>query len=226
MPPQYLFNAFDDVARAAFPEIRACWDDMRSLGAREIHLCGSGPAIYAAIERKELATTIHLGNGKNQGLAYIHRARRTPPRTPNDERTHSRHGERRAHGENVYNNMVPVVLLPDERPAPRLDRNVRARIADRPHNGNRGGGVSGMGNNRRNNGATVHSPGKRRPERGSGKPQPSLHARNLRRVSGADRAHSHSIQASVDRLGGDRNIRRRHIRLVNPILGDISAAEG
>ena len=60
VPPQYLFNAFDEVARAAFPEVRACWEDAYSLGAREIHLCGSGPAIYAAIGRKELATTVHL----------------------------------------------------------------------------------------------------------------------------------------------------------------------
>ena len=75
MPPQYLFNAFDDMARAAFPEIRACWDDMRSLGAREIHLCGSGPAIYAAIERKELATTVHLVMEKIKGWrTFIARA--------------------------------------------------------------------------------------------------------------------------------------------------------
>ncbi len=60
VPPQYLFNAFDEFARDAFPEVRACWDDARSLGASEIHLCGSGPAIYAAIGRKELATTVHL----------------------------------------------------------------------------------------------------------------------------------------------------------------------
>lgn len=67
VPPQYLFNAFDELARATFPEIRACWDDARSLGAREIHLCGSGPAIYAAIGRKELATTVHLVMGRIKG---------------------------------------------------------------------------------------------------------------------------------------------------------------
>ena len=67
VPPQYLFNAFDDLARATFPQIRACWDDAHSLGAREIHLCGSGPAIYAAIERKELVTTVHLVMDKIKG---------------------------------------------------------------------------------------------------------------------------------------------------------------
>ena len=79
-PPQYLFNAFDETARAAFPEIRACWDDMRSLGAREIHLCGSGPAIYAAIERKELATTVHLVMDKIKGWRTF--AARAAPAVP------------------------------------------------------------------------------------------------------------------------------------------------
>ena len=60
VPPQLLFNAFDDAARAAIPEVERCWADLRAAGAREIHLAGSGPTIYAAIDRKEIATTIHL----------------------------------------------------------------------------------------------------------------------------------------------------------------------
>ena len=80
VPPQYLFNAFDDLARDAFPEVRACWDDARSLGAREIHICGSGPAIYAAIERKELATTVHLVMDKIKGWRTL--ATRAAPANP------------------------------------------------------------------------------------------------------------------------------------------------
>ena len=60
VPSQYLFNAFDDVARKANPDVESCWRDMRAAGAREIHVAGSGPAIYAAIERREIATTVHL----------------------------------------------------------------------------------------------------------------------------------------------------------------------
>lgn len=60
VPPQYLFNAFDDAARRESADVAACWRDMRAAGAREIHVAGSGPAVYAAIERREMATTVHL----------------------------------------------------------------------------------------------------------------------------------------------------------------------
>ena len=60
VPPQLLFNTFDTVARSAIPDVDRCWNDMYSSGAREIHVAGSGPAIYAAVERKEIATTIQL----------------------------------------------------------------------------------------------------------------------------------------------------------------------
>ena len=60
VPPQLLFNTFDTVARDVMPDVDRCWKDMYAAGAREIHVCGSGPAIYAAVERKEIATTIQL----------------------------------------------------------------------------------------------------------------------------------------------------------------------
>ena len=60
VPPQLLFNTFDTVAREVIPNVDRCWNDMYAAGAREIHVCGSGPAIYAAIERREIATTIQL----------------------------------------------------------------------------------------------------------------------------------------------------------------------
>ena len=59
-PPQLLFNAFDSVARSAAPNIERCWSDIHVAGAREIHVAGSGPSIYAAIDRKEIATTVQL----------------------------------------------------------------------------------------------------------------------------------------------------------------------
>ena len=71
VPPQLLFNAFDDAARAAVPEVERCWADLRAAGAREIHLAGSGPTIYAAIDRKEIATTIHLVMDRIKGWQSV-----------------------------------------------------------------------------------------------------------------------------------------------------------
>ncbi len=67
VPPQLLFNVFDSVARSVNADVDACWNDMRAAGAREIHVCGSGPAIYAALERREFATTVHLVMEKIKG---------------------------------------------------------------------------------------------------------------------------------------------------------------
>ena len=60
IPPQLLFSAFDTVARSAVPDVDQCWSDMYAAGAREIHVTGSGPTIYAAIERREIATAVQL----------------------------------------------------------------------------------------------------------------------------------------------------------------------
>ena len=51
-PPQFLFNAFDDVAKETFPILETYWDTFHALGAREIHLCGAGPSLYAPVSTK------------------------------------------------------------------------------------------------------------------------------------------------------------------------------
>ena len=71
IPPQFLFNAFDTVAREVEPEVERCWSDMYAAGAREIHVAGSGPTVYAAVERKEIATAIHLVMEKIKGWPSI-----------------------------------------------------------------------------------------------------------------------------------------------------------
>lgn len=71
IPPQFLFNAFDTVAREVESEVDRCWTDMHAAGAREIHVAGSGPTVYAAIERKEIATTIQLVMEKIKGWPAI-----------------------------------------------------------------------------------------------------------------------------------------------------------
>jgi len=59
-PPQFLFNAFDDVAKEALPDLSTYWDTFHDLGAREIHLCGAGPSLYAPVSTKHHATAIQL----------------------------------------------------------------------------------------------------------------------------------------------------------------------
>ena len=60
VPPQFLFNAFDEVAFDAFPGLERYWNALYSLGAREIHLAGSGPSMFAPVSRKEVGTALHL----------------------------------------------------------------------------------------------------------------------------------------------------------------------
>ena len=60
VPPQFLFNVFDDIAFQAYPALERCWNTFTELGAREIHLSGSGPSMYALMPRREVGTAIHL----------------------------------------------------------------------------------------------------------------------------------------------------------------------
>ncbi len=60
VPPELLFNAFDAVAFDLYPGLETCWETMTSLGAREIHLAGSGPSIFAPVDRKETGTALSL----------------------------------------------------------------------------------------------------------------------------------------------------------------------
>ena len=60
VPRQLLFNAFDDVAEQAYPGIREYLDSLYALGAREVHLAGSGPSLYTPVSRREQGTAIQL----------------------------------------------------------------------------------------------------------------------------------------------------------------------
>ncbi len=59
-PPQFLFNAFDDVARESLPGLDEYWDTFHTVGAREIHLCGAGPSLFAPVSTRHHATAIQL----------------------------------------------------------------------------------------------------------------------------------------------------------------------
>lgn len=60
VPSQLLFNAFDAVAFDAFPGLEAYWKTLESLGARELHLSGAGPSIYAPVSRREVGSALQL----------------------------------------------------------------------------------------------------------------------------------------------------------------------
>jgi len=49
IPPQLFFNVFDNLARDILPGLGDYWDMLFSLGIREIHLAGSGPALFTPV---------------------------------------------------------------------------------------------------------------------------------------------------------------------------------
>ena len=60
VPPQFLFNAFDSVAYDAFPGLDQYWSTFQAMGAREIHLAGSGPSMFAPVSRRGVGTALQL----------------------------------------------------------------------------------------------------------------------------------------------------------------------
>lgn len=65
--PSMLFNVFDDVARDSFIGLKEYWEQFLRVGAREVHLAGSGPALFTIMEDRAQAEKIyrHL---QEQGL--------------------------------------------------------------------------------------------------------------------------------------------------------------
>lgn len=79
VPAQFLFNAFDAVAFDAFPGLEVCWRTLESLGAREVHLAGSGPSIFAPVDRKEVGTALQLLLERRHGWDARLVSTRQPP---------------------------------------------------------------------------------------------------------------------------------------------------
>ena len=65
--PSMLFNVFDDVARDSFTGLKECWEQFLKAGAQEVHLAGSGPALFTIMKDRAQAEKIyqHL---RGQGL--------------------------------------------------------------------------------------------------------------------------------------------------------------
>ena len=60
VPPQLLFNVFEEVATKAFPDLVTYRNTFQSAGATEVHLSGSGPCMFALMPRREIGSAIQL----------------------------------------------------------------------------------------------------------------------------------------------------------------------
>jgi 4-diphosphocytidyl-2-C-methyl-D-erythritol kinase len=65
--PEMLFNVFDGVAPDYFRDLGSYWERFLKSSAREIHLAGSGPALFTLTRDKARAEAIHR-NLKQQKL--------------------------------------------------------------------------------------------------------------------------------------------------------------
>jgi len=65
--PSLLFNTFENVAFATFPELSVCREYMIKAGATDVHLAGSGPALFTPVKGKTQAEELHL-RLQQQGL--------------------------------------------------------------------------------------------------------------------------------------------------------------
>jgi 4-diphosphocytidyl-2-C-methyl-D-erythritol kinase len=59
-PPEFFFNQFGTVAEELFPGWGGQRDQLMSLGARDVMLCGAGPSMFTVPPSKELGTAWHL----------------------------------------------------------------------------------------------------------------------------------------------------------------------
>ena len=59
-PPEFFFNQFGTIAEELFPGWGMHRDQLLSLGARDVVLCGAGPSMFTVPPTKELGTAWHL----------------------------------------------------------------------------------------------------------------------------------------------------------------------
>ncbi|MCL0053140.1 4-(cytidine 5'-diphospho)-2-C-methyl-D-erythritol kinase [Dehalococcoidales bacterium] len=62
-----IFNVFDGVALTCFIDLREYWQQFLKAGAQEVHLAGSGPALFTLVKDKAQAEGIYL-RLQQQGL--------------------------------------------------------------------------------------------------------------------------------------------------------------
>ncbi len=62
-----VFNVFDSVAGESFPGLEGYWQQFLKAGVEEVHLAGSGPALFTLVKDKAQAEKIY-GNLQKEGL--------------------------------------------------------------------------------------------------------------------------------------------------------------
>jgi len=65
--PSMLFNVFDDIAQDSFTGLKEYWEQFLKVGAQEVHLAGSGAALFTLVKDKTQAEEIYI-RLKQQGL--------------------------------------------------------------------------------------------------------------------------------------------------------------
>lgn len=78
IPPSLLFNVFENVAFDLFPGLSKYRQYFIESGANQVHLAGSGPALFALIKDGEEAEAVHRNLLQKDGQSYL--ARTLPAR--------------------------------------------------------------------------------------------------------------------------------------------------
>ncbi len=65
--PSLLFNTFENVAFTHFSELNLYWEQVVKVGAADVHLAGSGPALFTMVKDKDKAEELYALL-QNQGL--------------------------------------------------------------------------------------------------------------------------------------------------------------
>lgn len=73
VPSQFLFNAFEPIARNMFPELSDAQAAFRSVGAAEVHLSGAGPSLFALPPNRETGLAWQLLLERQGHRAYLTR---------------------------------------------------------------------------------------------------------------------------------------------------------
>ncbi|MBA7673794.1 4-diphosphocytidyl-2-C-methyl-D-erythritol kinase [subsurface metagenome] len=67
LPPSFLFNTFENVAFTRFSRLKVYQEHLVKLGAGNVHLAGSGPALFTLLKDRTQAEELYT-RCKNQGM--------------------------------------------------------------------------------------------------------------------------------------------------------------
>ena len=69
--PSLFYNVFDKVAFDAFPGLKAYWKCFAEAGAKDIHLAGSGPALFTLVKDRSQAEELYLRFRQQKMESYL-----------------------------------------------------------------------------------------------------------------------------------------------------------